>query len=304
MVNQENVEKLFDIIDSAVAYLFEKKKMDYLTGLLETTKNILNQEISTELKDKDYAPLQEIYDKLDDLTFNSEEVRKAMQYLLVRAFKEIRMINQVTPDTLGYLMSYLINKVYKEKQIAILDICLGTGNLLTTIANQLENPILYGIDIDPKMTDIARMVANMQDYDINIFLGDTLDSHFANMDLVIGDIPGYFIDEEKTIYFPYEAILYHKNSLKDNGYMFLIVPNDFFSHDTGIFKKYFDEDLKMFGILELPDNMFLEEKKSILLIQKTKEKRDKVLMVKVPDFKNQELMNNTIKKIEEWFKGE
>ena len=27
-------------------------------------------------------------------------------------------------------------------------------------------------------------------------------------------------------------------------------------------------------------------------------------MVKIPDFSNQELMNNTIRKIEEWFRGE
>ena len=304
MVNQENVEKLFDIINEACCFLFDKYKMDYLTGLLENTRNILEAEIKTELKEEDIKPLQGIYDKLEDVSFNQEEVRKAMQYLLVRAFKEIRMINQVTPDTLGFLLAYLANKFFKDQKIAIMDMCLGTGNLITTIANQMNDPILYGVEIDSKMADIARMNASMQDYDMNIFLGDTLESHLRNMDLIVGDIPGYFIDKEKTMYFPYEAILYHKDSLKDDGYMFLIVPNDFFSHDTGFFKKAFDADMQMFGLLELPDNIFKEEKKCIILIQKSKVKKKNVLMVKIPDFNNQELMNNTIRKIEEWFRGE
>ena len=62
--------------------------------------------------------------------------------------------------------------------------------------------------------------------------------------------------------------------------------------------------MQMFGLLELPDNIFKEEKKCIILIQKSKVKKKNVLMVKIPDFNNQELMNNTIRKIEEWFRGE
>ena len=52
------------------------------------------------------------------------------------------------------------------------------------------------------------------------------------------------------------------------------------------------------------NNIFKEEKKCIILIQKSKVKKKNVLMVKIPDFNNQELMNNTIRKIEEWFRGE
>lgn len=304
MINQEHIELIFDCLNEACCFLFDKYKIKFLDALIENSKNILDSEIHTDIKAEDARSLQAIYDRLNEISFNQEEVRKAMQYLFIRAFKESYMINQVTPDTIGYLLSYFVNKIFKDKPINILDICLGTGNLLTTIANQLNEPILYGIEIDPKISELAMINGSMQNYAINIHLGDTLESNYVNMDLAIGDIPSYFIDKNKTKYFPYEAILYHKDSIKENGYMFLIVSNDFFSYDTGFFKKAFDEDMQMFGILELPDNIFKEEKKSIILIQKTKIKKKNVLMVKVPDFNNLEMMNTTISKIETWFKGE
>ncbi len=302
MIDTKNVEIFFDIINEACCFLFEKKKMNYYDALIENTNNILNQDISTEFRnDDDLVELQKIYDKLEEINFNVEEIRKAMQYLLIRCFKELKLINPVTPDTIGFFMAYLANKFFKKKEIAILDICLGTANLLTTIANQLDSPTLYGIDSEEMMTNIAKMNANMQNTDISIFLQNTLDSHISNMDLIVGDIPSYV---ENDTYFPYEAILYHKDSLKENGYMMLLVSNDFFSYDSGFFKKAFELDMQMFGVIELPDSLFVENKKSILLIQKTKVKKKNFLMVKIPDFNNQELMNNTLTKIEEWFKGE
>jgi site-specific DNA-methyltransferase (adenine-specific) len=105
-----------------------------------TVKNLLAGEVLFEFEDeeKEEEP-QKICDKIKDVDFSVEDVRKAIQSIVLRGFKEMRIPNgNTTPDTLGILAAYLFTKVHKEKEISILDPLCGTGNLLFTVANYLE----------------------------------------------------------------------------------------------------------------------------------------------------------------------
>ena len=44
--------------------------------------------------------------------------------------------HQMTPDTIGMFIGYLLKKFIKNNTYRLLDPAVGTGNLLTTVLNQ------------------------------------------------------------------------------------------------------------------------------------------------------------------------
>jgi len=48
MINQENVEKLFDILDNSASRYYEIMKLPYLEGLVRTCENILSNTVEEE----------------------------------------------------------------------------------------------------------------------------------------------------------------------------------------------------------------------------------------------------------------
>ena len=157
-------------------------------------------------------------------------------------FNEANLKNgDITPDTLGIFISYLINKLKgKVKKLNILDPVIGSGNLLYSVANHLECDLhLFGIDNVREFCDIASIQGDLLNYEIEIFCQDTLDHPFSDIDIVVSDIPGHTVKAfDKEYYFPYMCVLQHMASLKEDGYFIGIVPNDFFEHDEeGFFKE-------------------------------------------------------------------
>ena len=162
-IKLDNLELFYDVLDESNNFLYEIFHKPYFELIEMTVQNILAGEIVTDLEDKEnYEALQKIYDKLIDVDFSVEDVRKAMQSIILRGFKEMRIPNGfTTPDTLGIFMAYLITKVCKNKEISILDPLCGTGNLLLTISNHLDKECtLFACDNDLWMTKITALTAD------------------------------------------------------------------------------------------------------------------------------------------------
>ena len=86
-------------------YLYEKFHKPYFELIEMTVNNILAGEILTDFENpEDAEPLQKIYDTIKDIDFSVEDVRKAMQAIVLRGFKEMKITNgNTTPDTIGIL---------------------------------------------------------------------------------------------------------------------------------------------------------------------------------------------------------
>ena len=135
---------------------------------------------------------------------------------------------------------------------------------------------------------------------VNIYFSDTLNPTITDMDYVVTDFDYYDITENG--YFPYNVILHHMLSLKDTGVMICCIPDDFFNYDSDSnFKKALLEMGSIIGLIDLPDEMFKQNKKSILIISRQKFDNKKMLMVKLPSFDDPKEFNNTLVKIEMWF---
>ncbi len=300
-----NLELFYDVLDDSIDFLYEKTKENYLTLIEMTLNNIIQNEILNSLEPEDENELMAIYERLESIDFNVEDVRKAIHSIILKGFKEVHLSNgETTPDTIGIFITYLIDRLRKKDimELNILDPLCGIGNLLFTVINHLENINLnvYGIDHNKNLLNLCKLTADLLDADVNLYLQDTFNVNLTNIDFIITDIPQ--VKYENDYYMPYDLILKHKESLNDKGYMICVIPNDFFDYDKKMdFKKNVTADLTILGIIELPSNIFVQGQKSILLLKKEVIEDKKCLMVKLPSFSDVKEFNKTLMSIEAWF---
>lgn len=295
------MEKLFDAIEQSISVLYEQRPRKYFDMYFETVKNILENELSVSYDDETNEKLLHIYQKLEDVDFTAEDVRKALQSIIMRGYKEEKMVQDVTPDTLGFLLGYLISRISRdEEELSVLDPLAGSGNMLISIENHLNKKLsLYAIENDKTKVQILKSMADLTNTMVDIYFQDSLNIKMKDMDWVVFDMPVSF---DSKSYMPYDIVLHHMQSLKDDGYMIGILPNDFFEHDPNMeFKNALGEVGRVFGIIELPDDFFKSNPKSVIMFKKSTLKDKNCLMVKLPSFTDIEAFNNVLYQIEEWF---
>lgn len=286
MINQEIVEKIYDIIDESCVVLYNKLKMNYFDSLLATCKNIMNKEISQDFDEEELLYLKDLYSYFYVNKFDAEDIRKAMQYLFIKTFKEMGYQNVVTPDSISFLIAYLLKKMFKGKMIKILDPFVGSGNLLLSLVNNYEHSEAIGIDNDEQLIRLAQLNANMQEKAIPFYIQDPFTYKLDNIDVIVSDIKDIDIKRFISNY-----IL----SLADDGVMMLVI-----SH-----KKIDLIDKKlMYGIIDLPKTYFKNDRKSIVIIKNKKSKDKKFLLGIMPDGKNLNETKKFMENLDQWFNKE
>ena len=300
----ENLELFYDCVDESNNVLYEATHKNYFELIEMTVENILNSEVVCDVDDETTQKLHKIYEKIADIDFTVEDVRKAMQAIILKGFKEMRIMNgNTTPDTLGIFIAYLITKLTKEKNISIMDPLCGTGNLLHTIINHLDKEITaLACDNDVWMSKLTSMVSNLLSMPVEVYLQDTLNLTQKDLDFIVFDMPNSLPNQESG-YFPYKAVLHYSKMLKENGSMIGILGSDFFDYDKNQeFKKELLQTCSIIGLVELPDNIFVSKPKIVVVIQKKViEDKKNCFMVKLPSFTNVKEFNSSLMEIEAWF---
>src|SRR5699024_8303870 len=131
-----------------------------------------------------------------------------MQIALLRAMKDdyIQTNYQMTPDSLGSLIAYLIEIIAEpEKDIHLVVLTVGTGNLLLTIShflNQDPNREISrsGVDNDELMLLLASTNSAIQRTPINLIYQDALSNLLLQpADIIVSDLPIGYYPVEDTI---------------------------------------------------------------------------------------------------------
>lgn len=301
----EHLELFYDCVDQSNDILYEAFHKSYFDLIEMTVQNILAGEVVCDCDEETKNKLNQIYDQLVGVDFTVEDVRKAMQAIFLKGFKEMRILNgNTTPDTLGIFIAYLITKLNANKKITILDPLCGTGNLLHTVINHLDKECTsFACDHDVWMTKLTKMVSDLLGIPVELYLQDTRNLSLKDMDCILFDMPNVILEEKKS-YFPYEAILHYKEMLKPDGAMIAILGSDFFNYDKNQeFKKRLLQDCSIIGLIELPDSMFVAKPKIILVIQKCMLDKKNCFMVKLPSFTDVKEFNKSLMEIEAWFEN-
>lgn len=326
----EKIEQTFTSLKEAVALLQKELQVSYLDALIETGDNLLAKEVHVE----DGLPTAEIKTRLEKLYANAqlaglttEQRRQVMQLLLLQAYKQekIQANHQMTPDTIGFLVEYLLEKVLPKKQgLALLDLTVGTGNLLTAILSKLNQngwPKIqaYGVDNDDTLITLASMATQIEQISVDLFHQDALDSLLLpKVDVVVSDLPvGYYPLDERVTQFKTRAKKGHSyvhhllieqavNQLKPAGFGIFVVPNGLFeSPEAKGLLDYIQANAYLQGMLNLPQDLFASKRgqKAILLLQKhgTGAKQAKqILLGDFPSFKHKEQFQAFLGQIDYW----
>lgn len=324
MMKISKVEELFTIINRTALVIQEEISCTYLEALTETGENLFQGTIlQEELSDKNRKHLEQLYSQVDLNEFQNEELRKAFQLVILKGMKEnVQANHQMTPDAVGMLIAYLVNKLVNKPSFTLLDPAVGTGNLLATVINQLQpNKEIdaIGIEVDDLLIKLAYVNANLQKHPIQFFNQDSLDSLYVDpVDVIICDLPiGYYPNDVRASDYELKADEGHSYAhhlfieqsvrhIKDGGYLFFVIPNGLFeSNQAQKLQQFIKKNVIIQGLLQLPLTMFKskESAKSILIIQK---KGDGViapkqtLLVDLPSLSNAAAVQKILSEINKW----
>lgn len=324
MMKISKVEELFTIINRTALVIQEEISCTYLEALTETGENLFQGTIlQEELSDKNRKHLEQLYSQVDLNEFQNEELRKAFQLVILKGMKEnVQANHQMTPDAVGMLIAYLVNKLVNMPSFTLLDPAVGTGNLLATVINQLQpNKEIdaIGIEVDDLLIKLAYVNANLQKHPIQFFNQDSLDSLYVDpVDVVICDLPiGYYPNDVRASDYELKADEGHSYAhhlfieqsvrhIKDGGYLLFVIPNGLFeSNQAQKLQQFMKKNVIIQGLLQLPLTMFKskESAKSILIIRK---KGDGViapkqtLLVDLPSLSNAAAVQKILSEINKW----
>lgn len=319
-----SVETLFTVIDESTQLLQNEYSITYLEAIIHTGEDLFYRDSDESVSETSKKRLQELYRKVSIEQYSNEAIRKAMQLAILKGMKEaVQPHHEMTPDAVALFITYLVTKWTKGKQsLRIFDPVVGTGNLLTAILNGLPKDIetsAYGVEADETLLKLAYVNANLQQHQIELFHGDTLQPLFVDpVDVVVADLPvGYYPNDEVAkgyelrvksghSYTHHLLIEQSVRHAKENAILMFLIPNGLFEHDAEQLQLFLREHTHIQGLLQLPTTMFKKEEnaKSIFILQKKgKEARapKEVLIAALPSFTNEQALSQTIVKMDRWF---
>lgn len=328
---------LFHTLDESTKKLKEQLEIPYLEALIHSAENLIdNGTVYNEdniLPEEIVKELEELYQKITLEKYDPETIRKAMQIALLRGMKEdfVQPNHQMTPDSIGLLISYLIEIIAEPKNnIHVADLSVGTANLLLTVShflNQAPNRdiSLSGVDNDELMLSLASTNSAFQRTPINLAYQDALTNLLLQpADIMVSDLPiGYypveetvsdyatrFEEKDEKSYSHYLLIEQAMNYLTEGGYGFFLLPSNIFNDEkVSVLVNYLQEVGYIQGIIQLPQEIFANEesRKSVFVVQKKGNgaaQVGEVLMSNAPDFKDFDAMKLFLNEIKEWKKSD
>lgn len=327
---QRTSQKLFELFDQGTEILQSALRSSYLDAMLENAENVIDGQVAVE----DGVPDQKTVEKLDKLyqelklkDADAETIRQVIQLSFLKVIRKdaIQANHQMTPDTIGFLMAFLIEKISKlDRPYSIFDPAVGTGNLLTTVMNQLEKsssePVHgYGIDNDPSMLEVASASVTLQGLNVDLFHQDSINAlDIPECDLAVSDLPiGYYPLDQNTSNYQTRAKEGHSyvhhllieqamNYLRPGGYGVFLVPSNIFqTKESQSFVKWIHSVAYLQGLINLPAELFANPnaQKAILLLQRhgnNSKQAVKVLLGEFPSFKKPKEFSAFMQEIDQW----
>lgn len=277
---------------------FEKieQAYDLLLENVQTIQNILGTNFYDALIEQNVAYLAGSHEnegiaaaivRLKKLQLTAEEWRRTYQFLFIKAnqTEPMQYNHQFTPDSIGFIFTFLLEQLVLEKQVTILEIGSGTGNLAQTILNHSQKEIDYlGIEVDDLLIDLSASIADVMESSPHFVQGDAVRPQILKeSQLIMSDLPvGYYPDDRIARRYQvassrehtYAHHLLMEQSLKylqPGGYAILLAPNDLLtSPQSPLLKAWLKDNASVVAVLTLPSSLFGAQSmaKTIFVLQK------------------------------------
>ncbi|GAB3791945.1 class I SAM-dependent methyltransferase [Virgibacillus kimchii] len=324
-MEKSNVETLYEWLDRTTVTIENYVKAPYLDCLTYTLEILFYREVPEEWDEKISHKLSTALQEIEKETLDKPDVRKAVQLAILKGMKgSTQQQHLMTPDTVALIVGYLAEKLTAEKkELRIFDPAGGTGNLITTVLDQLQQPVdAFASEVDPTLIQLAVLNANLQERQIEFFHQDSLQPFLMDpVDLVIADLPvGYYPDDIRASNYELKADQGHSyahhlfieqalNYTKESGYLIFVIPEFLFDSDqSDKLHRFLREYAHIVGVLRLPETAFASKQniKSILILQKkgnNTQAPKQPLLAQVPSFKNTNALSRSLGQMNEWFQS-
>lgn len=311
-MNFEHIETAYRLILENIQSLQNQLHTNSYDALIEQNTCYLNRDAGDD-------GIKANNQKLEALKLDREEWRRVFQYLFVKLnqIEPLQYNHQFTPDSIGFLINFLIEELFPAQALDVIEIGSGTGNLAHTLLNHSRRELDYlGIELDDLLIDLAASIADVSGSSLHFVQGDAARPQlFRPADLIISDLPvGYYPDDIIASRFQvvakeghtYAHHIFMEQSLKylkPGGYAIFLAPNNLLtSPQSGPLKAWLKKEASFQAMIGLPTNLFVREElaKSIFLLQKKGDQEGETLVYHLHSLQDTEVLQGFISSFKKW----
>ncbi|HEM3522886.1 class I SAM-dependent methyltransferase [Streptococcus suis] len=279
-MNFEKIEQAYDLLLENVQTIQNQLGTNIYDAMIEQNAAYLAGQHDTDLIVRNNQTLH-------DLHLTKEEWRRAFQFLLIKAnqTEPMQYNHQFTPDSIGFILSFLVDQLVSTSKVTVLEIGSGTGNLAQTVLNASQKDLDYlGIEVDDLLIDLSASMADVMQAEISFAQGDAVRPQILKeSQIILADLPiGYYPDDQIASRYQvasqtehtYAHHLLMEQSLKyleKDGFAILLAPNDLLtSPQSDLLKGWLQAEANVVAMIALPPSLFGKATmaKSIFVLQK------------------------------------
>lgn len=257
--------------------------------------------------------------KLKALTLSAEEWRRAFQFLFIKAnqTEPMQYNHQFTPDSIGFILTFLLDNLVTSKEVTVLEIGSGTGNLAQTILNHSQKELDYlGIEVDDLLIDLSASMADVMGSQISFAQGDAVRPQILKeSQVIISDLPiGYYPDDaiaqryqvashQEHTYAHHLLLEQSLKYLEKDGYAIFLAPNNLLtSPQSDLLKKWLQGQASILAMIALPETLFGAKNmaKSIFVLQKKKDVAQEAFVYPLVDLQDAKALQDFTQNFKKW----
>ena len=311
-MNFEKIEQAYTLLLENVQEIQNDLLTSFYDALIEQNGSYLDGDIELD-------SVRQNNEKLKALKLSKEEWRRAYQFLLMKAAQTepLQANHQFTPDSIGFILTFLIDQLSKKEHIDILEIGSGMGNLAETILNNTQKNMDYlGLELDDLLIDISASIADVMDAKVSFVQGDAVRPQvLKESDVIISDLPvGFYPDDSIAARYEVASRQEHTYAhhllmeqslkyLKSDGYAIFLAPNDLLtSSQSDLLKKWLQKHAQIVAMIALPESLFgnAAYAKTIFVLKKQDEQAVQPFVCALSDLQNQADLLTFSEKFQNW----
>ena len=311
-MNFEKIEQAYTLLLENVQEIQNDLLTSFYDALIEQNGSYLDGDIELD-------SVRQNNEKLKALKLGKEEWRRAYQFLLMKAAQTepLQANHQFTPDSIGFILTFLIDQLSKKEHIDILEIGSGMGNLAETILNNTQKNVDYlGLELDDLLIDISASIADVMDAKVSFVQGDAVRPQvLKESDVIISDLPvGFYPDDSIAARYEVASTQDHTYAhhllmeqslkyLKSGGYAIFLAPNDLLtSSQSDLLKKWLQKHAQIVAMIALPESLFgnAAYAKTIFVLKKQDEQAVQPFVYALSDLQNQADLLTFSEKFQNW----
>ncbi|WP_049507643.1 class I SAM-dependent methyltransferase [Streptococcus anginosus] len=311
-MNFEKIEQAYTLLLENVQEIQNDLLTSFYDALIEQNGSYLDGDIELD-------SVRQNNEKLKALKLSKEEWRRAYQFLLMKAAQTepLQANHQFTPDSIGFILTFLIDQLSKKEHIDILEIGSGMGNLAETILNNTQKNVDYlGLELDDLLIDISASIADVMDAKVSFVQGDAVRPQvLKESDVIISDLPvGFYPDDHIAARYEVASRQEHTYAhhllmeqslkyLKSGGYAIFLAPNDLLtSSQSDLLKTWLQKHAQIVAMIALPEALFgnAAYAKTIFVLQKQEEQAVQLFVYALSDLRDQDDLLEFSEKFQNW----